>query len=137
MALPRRASSPTLSSAAPSIVHASTSTIVQDEEERSIKFDSECDDESRFEADDDANDDLGVPDAPQPKTQQPAPLPFLPKPNLDPNLVTWEGPNDPDNPQNWSFWYKWWLTAVCTAMTLNVYVPHRWKRPCMPAVCHV
>jgi len=56
MALPRHAPSPTLSSAAPSIIHASTSTIMQDEEESSIKFDAERDDESRFEADDNLTD---------------------------------------------------------------------------------
>ncbi len=52
-----------------------------------------------------------------------SPLPFLPKPNTDPNLVTWDGADDLENPQNWSFWYKWWITIVCTVMTLNVYVP--------------
>ncbi|KAF8649063.1 hypothetical protein AX16_006036 [Volvariella volvacea WC 439] len=38
----------------------------------------------------------------------------------DPNLVTWDGPNDPANPQNWSVSYKWFLTLVCAAMTINV-----------------
>jgi MFS transporter, DHA1 family, multidrug resistance protein len=52
-----------------------------------------------------------------------SPLPFLPKTNTDPNLVNWDGPDDFENPQNWSFWYKWWITIVCTVMTLNVYVP--------------
>lgn len=51
-------------------------------------------------------------------------LPFLPQPNTDPNSVTWDGPDDPANPQNWSFWYKSWLTAICSLMTLAVYV-HR------------
>jgi DHA1 family multidrug resistance protein-like MFS transporter len=54
-------------------------------------------------------------------------LPFLPQPNTDPNLVTWDGPDDPANPQNWSFWYKSWLTGVCSLMTVAVYVhlnPH-------------
>ena len=41
---------------------------------------------------------------------------------LDANLVTWDGPNDPSNPQNWSIKYKWWVTVVCTVMTINVYV---------------
>jgi MFS transporter, DHA1 family, multidrug resistance protein len=40
----------------------------------------------------------------------------------DPNLVTWEGPNDPANPQNWSTRYKWWVTIVCSIITVNVYV---------------
>jgi hypothetical protein len=48
-------------------------------------------------------------------------LSFLPKANVDPNVVTWDGPNDPSNPQNWSTPYRWLLTAACTAMTLNVY----------------
>lgn len=47
-------------------------------------------------------------------------LPFLPQPNTDPNLVTWDGPDDPANPQNWSFWYKSWLTGVCSLMTVAV-----------------
>src|SRR6267142_976297 len=120
MPSPYRASSPTLTSATPSIVHASTSTIVQNEgEEFASKLESKRDNESSFET---VNDDPRDPDPPQPKTQHPAPLPFLPRPNPDPNVVTWDGPDDPENPQNWSFWYKWWLTTVCTVMTLNVCV---------------
>jgi hypothetical protein len=120
MRSPYRASSPTLTSAAPSVVHASTSTIVQElGEELAFKHEAERDNESRFET---ANGDPRDLDSPQSKTQQPAPLPFLPRPNPDPNVVTWDGPDDAENPQNWSFWYKWWLTAVCTVMTLNVYV---------------
>jgi hypothetical protein len=23
-------------------------------------------------------------------------------------LVTWDGPDDPENPKNWSYAYKWW-----------------------------
>ena len=41
---------------------------------------------------------------------------------VDTNMVTWDGPNDPLNPQNWSIKYKWLVTVVCTIMTLNVYV---------------
>jgi hypothetical protein len=59
------------------------------------------------------------PQDPLPRTSPP--LSFLPKPNADPNVVTWDSPNDPSNPQNWSISYKWLLTATCTAMTLNVY----------------
>jgi hypothetical protein len=117
---PYRASSSTLTSAAPSIMHASTSTIVQDEaEEFASKLEAERDNESRFET---ANDDARELDPPQPKTPRPAPLPFLPRPTPEPNVVTLDGPDDTANPQNWSFWYKWWLTTVCTVMALNVYV---------------
>lgn len=38
------------------------------------------------------------------------------------NLVTWDGPDDPDNPHNWSMAYRWWATLLCAVMTLNVYV---------------
>ncbi|KAH8986446.1 MFS polyamine transporter [Lactarius akahatsu] len=44
-------------------------------------------------------------------------LRFLPKPNTDPNLVPWDGLDDPANPQNWSFGFKVWLTAVGNLMT--------------------
>ncbi|KAI0049050.1 MFS general substrate transporter [Auriscalpium vulgare] len=44
---------------------------------------------------------------------------FTPQP-IDPNQVTWDGPNDQLNPQNWSNRYKWWVTAVCSVMTVNV-----------------
>jgi hypothetical protein len=39
----------------------------------------------------------------------------------DPDLVTWAGPDDPTNPQNWSTSYKWFLTALCSIMTINMY----------------
>lgn len=37
-------------------------------------------------------------------------------------LVTWDGPNDPENPHNWSKAYRWWATLLCGIMTLNVCV---------------
>jgi len=40
----------------------------------------------------------------------------------DDNKVTWDGPNDPENPQNWSKSYKWFITFVCMIITVNVYV---------------
>jgi hypothetical protein len=30
----------------------------------------------------------------------------------DPNLVTWDGPDDPENPRNWTFQHKWAATLV-------------------------
>jgi DHA1 family multidrug resistance protein-like MFS transporter len=39
---------------------------------------------------------------------------------VDPDLVLWDGPDDPCNPQNWSRRYKWCLTVICSVMTLNV-----------------
>ena len=40
----------------------------------------------------------------------------------DTNLVGWDGPDDPENPQNWSVKYKWIVTGICILMTVNVYV---------------
>lgn len=35
----------------------------------------------------------------------------------DPNIVTWDGPNDPANPMNWSEGLKWGIVAVIAAIT--------------------
>lgn len=40
----------------------------------------------------------------------------------DPKLVDWNGPEDPENPQNWSKKYKWLITLACIVMTMNVCV---------------
>lgn len=39
----------------------------------------------------------------------------------DPWKVQWNGPDDQTNPQNWSKTYKWFLTALCCLLTVNVY----------------
>jgi DHA1 family multidrug resistance protein-like MFS transporter len=41
-------------------------------------------------------------------------------PPADPDLVAWDGPNDPENPQNWSFKKKVSLTALVIVLTVNV-----------------
>ncbi|KAK1925413.1 MFS general substrate transporter [Papiliotrema laurentii] len=40
----------------------------------------------------------------------------------DPNLVTWYGPNDPENPYNWSTWYKSFVAVQMSFLTFAVYV---------------
>ncbi|KAL9596046.1 MAG: hypothetical protein Q9219_006062 [cf. Caloplaca sp. 3 TL-2023] len=35
----------------------------------------------------------------------------------DPNLVTWEGPDDPENPKNWSNKRRWAATVVVSSFT--------------------
>lgn len=30
----------------------------------------------------------------------------------DPNMVTWDGPHDPENPKNWPFRRKWMATII-------------------------
>ncbi|KIM38587.1 hypothetical protein M413DRAFT_447793 [Hebeloma cylindrosporum] len=39
---------------------------------------------------------------------------------IDANMVTWDGPDDPTNPQNWTVRYKWAVTFVIIVMTVNV-----------------
>ncbi|MCO5589964.1 hypothetical protein L7F22_043933 [Adiantum nelumboides] len=44
------------------------------------------------------------------------------KPNLEkgePIIVHWEGDDDPENPLNWSTWYKCWLTVLAAVLVLN------------------
>lgn len=39
---------------------------------------------------------------------------------LDPNLVSWDGPDDPENPQNWTNARKWWISMVTAGLTFVV-----------------
>jgi hypothetical protein len=34
-------------------------------------------------------------------------------------FVTWDGPDDPENPKNWSCAYKWWVTAIICILSLD------------------
>ncbi|CAK5271079.1 unnamed protein product [Mycena citricolor] len=38
----------------------------------------------------------------------------------EPVAVSWDGPDDPENPQNWTDRKKWWITFVCVISTVNV-----------------
>ena len=35
-------------------------------------------------------------------------------------FVTWDGPDDPENPKNWSYAYKWWITVIMCILSLDV-----------------
>ncbi|KAG6878237.1 hypothetical protein C0993_010359 [Termitomyces sp. T159_Od127] len=39
---------------------------------------------------------------------------------VDSRQVTWDGPDDPTNPQNWSTKYKWFVTVTTALITVNV-----------------
>lgn len=39
---------------------------------------------------------------------------------VDPNMVTWDGPDDPQNPQNWPDGKKWVVTIVSVNLALSV-----------------
>ncbi len=41
---------------------------------------------------------------------------------VDPNMVTWDGPDDPQNPQNWPDSKKWVVTIVSVNLALSVCV---------------
>jgi MFS transporter, DHA1 family, multidrug resistance protein len=73
-------------------------------------------DELHFEkyGGDDINEPPGKAPSGEPHPQPP------PEPESDPNVVTWDGPNDPANPQNWSRKYKWIITVICSIVTINV-----------------
>ncbi|KAF8496254.1 MFS polyamine transporter [Russula emetica] len=36
------------------------------------------------------------------------------------DFVTWDGPDDPENPKNWSYAYKWWITIIMCILSLDV-----------------
>jgi hypothetical protein len=35
-------------------------------------------------------------------------------------FVTWDGPDDLENPKNWSYAYKWWTTIIMCILSLDV-----------------
>ncbi|KAG9000520.1 hypothetical protein FRB90_011795 [Tulasnella sp. 427] len=37
----------------------------------------------------------------------------------DPYLVTWDDPDDPENPKNWSVLYRWYITAISGLLVLS------------------
>ena len=41
---------------------------------------------------------------------------------IDPNIVDWDGPNDPENPINWTTGRKWSNIAIMAAITFLTYV---------------
>jgi MFS transporter, DHA1 family, multidrug resistance protein len=62
---------------------------------------------------DDANWDIEKEaDAPKPKSDNSL--------SNDPNLVTFDGPDDPKNPQNFSKGKKWMITLLLSLMTLTI-----------------
>ncbi|WFD33187.1 hypothetical protein MSPP1_004245 [Malassezia sp. CBS 17886] len=37
-------------------------------------------------------------------------------------VVDWDDEDDPENPYNWPFWYKMWITMLLYVMTMFVYM---------------
>ncbi|KAG8969210.1 hypothetical protein FRC05_001174 [Tulasnella sp. 425] len=58
------------------------------------------------------NGDADLVDAPgEPKLDE--------KTEHNPFLVKWDGPDDPENPKNWSVAYRWYITAIAGLLVLN------------------
>lgn len=58
-------------------------------------------------------------------TRTPTPVastPISEKGKQKADFVTWDGPDDPSNPQNWTRRKKWIITIMASVVTLNVYV---------------
>jgi multidrug resistance protein len=52
----------------------------------------------------------------------------------DPNLVAWKGPDDPDNPKNWTFKHKWAATLVVSSFTFISPVSSSMVAPALTAI---
>jgi MFS transporter, DHA1 family, multidrug resistance protein len=63
-------------------------------------------------------DDIQEPPPKEPIVRGTRPLPS--EPTLEGSIVTWDGPDDPTNPQTWSTSYKWLITAISIVMTVNM-----------------
>jgi hypothetical protein len=53
------------------------------------------------------------------------------KEERDPNIVSWDGPDDPTNPMNWTMRKKWSNIAVLSVLTIITRVP---RSPCCSIV---
>ncbi|KAJ7757194.1 MFS polyamine transporter [Mycena maculata] len=60
------------------------------------------------------------PHEPPPKSPGRVRVPSPPPPPLDPEEIAWDGPDDQENPQNWTDGRKWLITITCVIMTVNV-----------------
>ncbi|KAH8800635.1 MFS multidrug transporter-like protein [Xylogone sp. PMI_703] len=54
--------------------------------------------------------------------------------DADLNLVTWEGPNDPSNPTNWSYPRKWAATLIVSSFTFISPVSSTMVAPALGAI---
>ena len=64
------------------------------------------------------------PEAPPPRAVKLVSATLVPtetEPKVDPNLVQWDGPDDPENPLNWTRSRRWLITGVVILLSLNVY----------------
>ncbi|OBT70455.1 hypothetical protein VE03_00258 [Pseudogymnoascus sp. 23342-1-I1] len=53
---------------------------------------------------------------------------------VDPNLVTWDGPDDPENPFNWPKWRKWAVTLLTSLGGLVTLMSGTMMAPALPMI---
>ncbi|RYP82075.1 hypothetical protein DL770_005697 [Monosporascus sp. CRB-9-2] len=54
--------------------------------------------------------------------------------DADPNLVTWDGPDDVENPKNWAFAVRWRLTIIASAFSFISPVSTSMTAPALGAI---
>ena len=56
----------------------------------------------------------------------------------DPNIVSWEGDNDPKDPRNWTSTQKWTMVGIVSSISFITQVPSRCPRSrlIVPALSH-
>jgi multidrug resistance protein len=54
--------------------------------------------------------------------------------DIDPELITWDGPDDPENPRNWKFSKKFVTTAVVAVYTMISPLSSSILSPAVPAI---
>jgi len=57
------------------------------------------------------------------------------KTEVDPNIVDWDGPDDPQNPINWPEKLKWGNVAVIASITFLTYASSHTSRYCPSGIC--
>lgn len=58
------------------------------------------------------------------------------KAEKDPNLVTWDGPDDPENPRNWSTRKKWAATLTMSTFTFISPITSSMVAPALTTMAH-
>jgi multidrug resistance protein len=71
---------------------------------------------------------------PKPDASEHVPPPLRPGEPKDSFLVTWNGPDDPENPKNWTLGRKWAACVVVSAFTFISPVSSSMVAPALPAI---
>ncbi|KAK5124307.1 hypothetical protein LTR85_002010 [Meristemomyces frigidus] len=89
------------------------------EEEETTPVDSHDSDDDKDKADEVPTTKEGIAEPEDVEAQAKPPLErtATSKSKSDPNLVTWNGPDDPENPKNWTTKRKWAATFVVSSFT--------------------